>query len=226
MTLEQIADILVRSVNSSLNGIDSKFEMPFIEALIPGLYARAIQINYTGDRQNAASKRIDGQSILYIDVDYDATIQPAPIIVNGKPQYADYLVFSCPPPISISNKVSGIQYLGSANVTANFCEVYNRADAAQMIQRGFFQGKEIGWCYEGNYVLVWGNKSLKQISVALVPQNPLDISTFNEQTNRYPISENLITGLMTKLFMQDQGLNIQIPPDVILNSNPGNQVVK
>lgn len=216
MTLEQIADHLIRSISSGLSGIDNKYEPRYIEALIPGLYARAIQINYTGDRANAANKRIGGESILYLDIDIDPTIQPVGTI--GKPK--DYLVFDCPPPIAINSKVTGLQYVGSPNTTVTFSEVMNRQDAANMIQRGFFQGKEIGWCYEGNYLLVWGNMMLKTMGIGIVPQNPLEVSTFNELTNRYPISENLITGLMTRLFLQDEGVNLQVKPDVVLNNNP------
>lgn len=211
MKLWQITDILVRSVSATQDTFDGRLDLPYVEALVPGLYARALQINYNGDRTNAANKRIPGESIMYMDIDIDATIQDSA---------KDFLRFDCPAPVSINQKVSGIVYLGAKNTTTNFCELTNRGDAATMITRGYFQGDEIGWCYEGDFVLVWGNKMLKQISLGFVPQNPLDVTGFNPISDRYPISENLITGLMTRLFLQDMGVAIQQPVDVTSNQNP------
>lgn len=213
MKIHQIADLLIRSVSSAQNGIDNRYDPEYVESLIPGLAGKAYIISYNGDKYTAASRRISGDWILPTTLTYDSTIQVA---------NADFVRFAlASPPVRINQITSGLVYVGQKDLSIQFKEMYNRGDVANAIKRGFLNdGKDIVFILKsGEFIDVFSNPMIKEVDIDIVAQNPTLFSTFNEVTDEYPISEDMIP-IMERMFQESNGINLRIPPDQKLDGNP------
>jgi len=89
-TLREIADILIRSVTGGVNSPDTKYEMEYVEALVPQLREEAMQMEYNGSREQAANGRVEfGWLNPSFTVDVDRSIQDDDL---------DFLIFALPKP--------------------------------------------------------------------------------------------------------------------------------
>ena len=205
----EIVDRLIRSVSSSQNGLDNKYDPLYIESLIPSLYGEAIILDYNGSKERAASKRISGDCI------FSTTLAINPAIQDST---AEYLLFELPsPPVRVNSRVNGLIYCGQKQQAIAFSEMYNRMDISIAKKRGFFSdGNDIAFIIKGVYIEVWGNKDLQEIDIDIVPQDVSKFPTWDETTDKYPVTEDLVK-LMEILFQASQGINLRIQPDNVLN---------
>lgn len=213
MNIREIADRLIRSVSGGTNPVDNKYEEEYMEALVPQLWANAIRLDYNGDGRRGGSRRLSYAWSLPYTLTYDSTIQ-----VVG----ADYILFSCPQPMMINRFVDGLVYVGQTLNAKSWAKFTSREDIANANARNYFNGKNIGYFHNGTYLEIYGNNNLRGGNVRIIPNNPVDLPTFNLETSEYPCDEALM-GLMTELFKADQNVNINKPADNIFDTSDTNQ---
>jgi hypothetical protein len=64
---------------------------------------------------------------------------------------------------------------------------------------------------------VYGNKNLRLIDIRIIPSNPTDLSTFDPDTDDFPVDDTIID-IMIELFKVDQNININKPADPIFDT--------
>jgi hypothetical protein len=209
-TLREIADILIRSVTGGVNSPDTKYEMEYIEALVPQLREEAMQMEYNGSKEQAANGRVEyGWLNPQFTVPVDASLQDPDL---------DFLIFALPRPVAINKSIDGIIYLGEKNKSKSFKKMTSREDVSNAMERGFFtNGKDIGYIWQMPYVEVYGNKSLKEINVRMIAADPTQCPGFDVDNDEYPITASLLL-TMTNLFKALMNVNIQKPADNITDS--------
>ncbi len=164
---------------------------------------------YNGSRDMAATKRLDYALFQSFTIAIDPTIQDSD---------KDYLLFDIPKPIAVNQHTDGIVYAGKADDSVAFTKLRNRSDVANMKKRGFLRdGKDIAVIYEIPYLLVFGNKMLKEIYFQGVLANPLNKPNFNPETDEYPVSDAILD-LMTDLFKKEQSISINKVADPIADN--------
>jgi len=204
--LRQIADILIRSVSGGVNTSDGKYDPEYVEALVPQLREDSIKLDYFGSRTRAATRRLDYSWSQSTTVTKDTT----------QTSGAGYITFSLPRPIAIGKNLNGLVYVGQDLNSVEFTQFLNRSDVANMKVRGYFNGDNIGYIWEGGKLIVFGNNMLETVNVRGIFSIPQDVSGFNIETDDYPVSESLIL-TMTDLFKVQMSINIQKPADTTLN---------
>lgn len=207
--LAEYADLLVRSVNAFESKVGGKYsDLEAVEALIPMLRQDAIILKYNGSQQYGASKKVDAGCVQTLNINIVTADQNADL---------DYLVFDCPRFVNISPKVGGDVYVGAKNLTQGFKKVSTRQEVDMLKQRGYLNnGKVIMYQPIDNKLYVYGNKMLKSLSVQGIFEDPLDISTFNPETDIYPMSEEIFSVVMD-LFKAKVALTINQAQDNVDN---------
>lgn len=209
MIIREIADVLIRSVSGGTNPQDNKFDMPYVEAITPNIWGKAIRLDYNGDARNSGSRRLSYSWSMNYQPTYTESLQ-----VSG----ADYLLFDCPRPMMVNRFVDGLIYVGERLKTASWTKFTSREDVANAYARNFFaSGTEIGYLYNGTYLEVYGNKNIRNIDVRIIPNNPMDVPGFDPDTDDYPVDDALIN-LMVGLFKEEQNVNINRPADPIFDT--------
>ncbi len=196
-TLSVIADILIKTVDGATNGLGSKYEMSFVKYLIPELRAQAIVLDYNGSRTRAASKKLTG------DCAQGFTI---PIVASAQVAGVEYLLATCPRPVRVKDGVTGIIYAGSSLVPQNFSQLYNRNEVGIYRERNMLgaNSRSIAYFHNGTQLEIYGNKALTSVDMIEICADPTEVSGFNQDTDTYPISMDLIP-LMAELFVQNVG---------------------
>jgi len=207
--LAEYADLLVRSVNAFELKVGGKYsDLEAVEAMIPMLRQDAIILKYNGSQQYAASKKIDAACVQSLNVS---------IVKEDQNASLDYLVFDCPRFVNISPKVGGDVYVGAKNATQAFKKVFTRQEVDMLKQRGYLNnGKIIMYQPIDNMIYIYGNKMLKSLYVQGIFENPLDIPTFNPETDIYPMSEEIFSVVMD-LFKAKVALTLNQAQDNVDN---------
>lgn len=209
MILRNIVDTLIRAVSGGENGIDNKYSPTYVEALVPQLRNEAIILDYYGSRNRAASRRLDYACYQTIDVN-----------VNTPVEGRDYVTFTVPKTIGVGRLIDGLVYVGQQDQSIEFSRLLNRSDVAMMKARGLLNGDNIAYIWSQGNIEVYGNNALGEIQVRGIFVNPTELSSFNVETDDYPISENLLL-LMADLFKAQMNVNIQLPSDITLDGQSG-----
>lgn len=205
MILRNIVDTLIRAVSGGENSIDNKYSPTYIEALVPQLRNEAIILDYYGSRNRAASRRLDYACYQTIDVN-----------VNTPVEGRDYVTFTVPKTIGVGRLIDGLVYVGQQDQSIEFSRLLNRSDVAMMKARGLLNGDNIAYIWSQGNIEVYGNNALGEIQVRGIFVNPTELSSFNVETDDYPISENLLL-LMTDLFKAQMNVNIGMKSDITLD---------
>jgi hypothetical protein len=208
-TQRELADRLIRAVSGGKNPQDSKYDPLYVESIIPQLWGRAVRIDYNGDARRQPSRRLNYAWSLNFQPTFNEAIQ-----VEG----ADYLLFECPRPMLISRFIDGLVYVGERLKTASWTKFTSREDVAAAYARNFFRnGQDIGYFHNGTYLEVYGNKNLRLIDIRIIPSNPNDLSTFDPDTDDFPVDDTIID-IMIELFKVDQNINVNKPADPIFDT--------
>ena len=213
MTLDQVEEIIERSINAGLATLNGKWQPLYIEELIHEARGQAIIETYNGSRRLASSKRISGEWLQ----DFNLTITPS----QQNPD-VDYLVVQCPAPVRINSNTDGLVYVGSRNNAVAFKKATNRQEIAMYIQRGFIKdGKDIVYYLDGNKLYIYGNKQLKNLAVSGVFQDPTAVTGYDIKDENYPISRDLIP-LMEDYIINRLRVALGQTPDIISDASVSN----
>jgi hypothetical protein len=192
MLLQEITDSLIRAASAAKNPIGAKFEMPYVEALVPQLRADSILIAYNGSKERGGTKHIAGEWQQQVNVTIDPNIQDP---------HADFLIAAIPKPLRISTAVDGLIYFGQKLSTQNWYKAFTRSEIANLYERGFLNDdSNIAYYLNGTNVEIYGDKFLTDFTIVGVFADPLSIASFNQYSSDYPISEDLYS-IMEALFL-------------------------
>jgi len=209
MNIREVTDILIRAVSGGNNPVDSKWEAPAVEAMIPNLREKAMKMEYNGSRTQAASKRID-----YAWLNPQFTVQKNNSLQDKN---KDYIVFEVPKPASINKLVDGFIYVGQDDDSISFKKMSSRESIAIAKQRGFLRnGKDIAYIWQQPYLEVYGNNALTEINVRMICSNPADAPNFDLDTDEYPITESVLFN-MIELFKLEMSVSINKLADTIVD---------
>lgn len=205
MIIRQIADILIRSVSGSENGLDNKYSPRYVEALIPSLRNDAIILDYYGSKTRAASRRLDY-----------ALYQTVNATVNTPVEGRDYVTFTVPKTIGVGRLIDGSVYVGKQNDSVQFSRLLNRSDVAMMKARGLLDGSNIAYIRNPTEIEVYGNNALSELQERGIYADPTQVPNFKIEEDDYPISDSILN-LMIDLFKAGQNINVQMPADNVLD---------
>jgi len=187
MLLSEIAEELVRLSNAFELKVGGKYsDMEAVEAMIPSLRQDAIIYKYNGSKTRAASKKIDAAWLQKFEID---------IVPSQQNPILDYLVFTSPLFVNVSPTVGGDVYVGDKATGTRFTRAQSRDEISTLKDRGLLSVGlgNVVYTQAGTEFEVFGNPFLKKIYVEGIVANPLDVSTFNPETQAYPISDELFS---------------------------------
>ena len=188
-TKRQVAEQIISAINAFDDTVGSNINPRQVEGMLAGLRQDAILAKYNGSRYLAAARRINGDWVQKFELTIDPTIQD----VN-----AEYLLVDCPKAVSINENRSGFVYVGRQKKTNKFFMAQSRDEIATLKARGFINnGKTIVAMYSDNQLEIYGDKSLQKVYLEAILQFPEDKPNFDEEFDDYPVSADLITGLVS-----------------------------
>ena len=113
-------------------------------------------------------------------------------------------------------KLPGDLYVGSSKKTKGFKRVASRAEANTYLTRGY--DNIILYQPVDEEIHVWNNPMLKQIYVEGILADPMDLSTFDPETDTYPLSDGCFS-IMIDLFKAKMNVAINKVQDNLDNSS-------
>lgn len=112
-----------------------------------------------------------------------------------------YGVFFMPTVIYLDEIQDGYGFIGSTETLNAMIPVKNRVSMSDIMKHPILKPRpsETYILLEGNKGEVWGN-NLKEFSMSIIPADPREIPTYNEDVDEYPADPNLID-MMKKIAM-------------------------
>jgi hypothetical protein len=207
MTLYEITETLIRAANGGNYSSDMKWDFPYIESMVHQVRAQAIIIKYNGSRTMAANKTVQADWVQSHTYDTFTTISP-----SNEPKY---LTVSALPTVTINSIQLGTVYLGSDGGTTQFKEATSKGQISTWYSQNLLNnGKRIGILRKGDTIEIYGNHLLKEFTEDAVYARPDLVGTWNYDTSKYPISEDLVP-IMRSLFMEQVRPELMIVKDTV-----------
>lgn len=207
MTLYEITETLIRAANGGNYSADMKWDIPYIESMVHQTRAQAIILKYNGSRNLAANKTVLAdwvQSHTYTNL--------TKVTPKNEPAY---LVVDALPTVTINSIQLGSVYLGTEGGTTQFFEAKSRGDIATWYAQNIFSnGKVIGLFRKGDTIQIHGNSLLKSFTEDAVYERPDLVGSWNYDTSKYPISEDLVP-IMRNLFIEQVKPELMVIKDTI-----------
>lgn len=192
MILPKLIETIIRTPSGGVMTDENKLDRDFVASNIHQVRAESI-INWLQNPKN-------GPHDLWYQIyypDFETNLQASGNCV---------VKFKIPVPINLPGYKDGIEYFGTDDGFTPF--VWTGAGAMKAVyaahrvtnRRGFIT---YSWEYnEGGYaeMEVKGNKLFRRGKMKLIAANPLDVPTFRQDKDEYPITEELLPFMIRRLF--------------------------
>lgn len=193
MKLKEIVDQIIRSPDGGIVSQDSKFVENWraIEAKVPIWSQRAYDIIWNGTpRVNGVldamggNKFLSGSNYIPTSLTYNANIQ-----VAG----ADFIVFQLESePVRLDPISNGFIFVGDQKSGRGFTQLKYPSTYYTDKDADLISPNEVYYNVTGTLMNVWGNTQLRTVYLDYIAANPLLISTFNQVTDEYPASADVL----------------------------------
>jgi len=207
-TLIEIRDDIIATPSGGVMIDNTKYSLDYIEYLIHQYRARAIFISWS------TTKRINPLWTQQFIATYDESLQDS----------KKYVLFKCPPPISMDSMMDGFLYIGEQDGNCAYRKVVSRADLANRNAHRYSS------CEPGKMSVLWsdgmfevyGNTMLKQLRVDGVFEDPTQIPTYNKEIDQYPVSNDILI-ILKDMLMKEQVQIMTGTPEESSTDNPKRQ---
>jgi len=207
MTALEIVDKILSEAGGGKFRDDIKFEPDLLLAELPQYRSRAMIIAFNGSRDTAMSKMINPSWYQEYEFAIDRSTQSSE---------ACYLEAYFPPVVRMDDKVDGATLIGDKESGLSFRKVQTPETASSYLKAGRLNKAKIGYVLFPEKIRIYGNKLLKNLYANCIFQYPTDVPDFNIETDRYPISTDLIP-IMAKLWEIDMAQKLGIPLDTLVD---------
>lgn len=188
MKLSDRVDLIIKSLSGLVSTDDSKISNRAIEGEFPKWKQKATLIAWNGTRPIpelpsgiAGNKFLNADNYLKTDLAYDASIQDTD---------APYVKFTVEPGINLDSITNGFLFCGDKLTGQTFIPLRTPNDYWVNLQAGNISSDEVYFCVTGKEMQVWPN-SVRSIHLNYLPVDPMNIATFNPETDNYPVGEDV-----------------------------------
>ena len=210
MTGLEITDKIISELGGGKFRMDIKWEPELILAELPQYRSRAMIIAYNGSRDTAMSKVIN-----------PAWYQSWKTTINKADQDSDkcYLVVKdYPQMVRLDQHTDGHTFIGENEGGKSFRKIVSPEQASMYVRAGRLKPDTIGYVHIGSELRLYGNLLLEEFYNINIVQNPLDVPGFDIDTDRYPISVDLIP-VMAGLYEFDMARKLGIIQDTKIDQS-------
>lgn len=210
MTINEIYQQIISAPSSGFLTDDNRVDAPYVYSLINTSFATAIRNTY------ALTKKIHANWYIPYYPKYERLSQGDGCF--GK--------FTMPEFIEFDSAISGLGFIGSLQFNKTFIPVTSRTYFADM------QHDKIRRPGRKNYILIENREVelygdfVKDFKMMLIPANPFDIPTFNQDIDEYPADQVVINEIKKLILGVDVQYIWKTRPDTISNAKDETIAVK
>lgn len=193
-TLREYAETLMRLEEAAQLRNDSRFTPDWVEMLLGKYRISAMNLWLRNNKQAKAM----GYGNFAIPDSWFQRSEITIIEANQNKQWC-YLEMEMPAiPVRFEDGTDGWRFVGEDVLGRSFRKIKTPEYASMLIKSGRLQASnEISYVYTGQKkIKVYGNKLLEQFLVDAVYEDPTELSTFNSDTDNYPISPDILPIVM------------------------------
>lgn len=210
MLLKEITSQIIKLASGGVLTDESRYDFSDIDSRIHLARASVIQSYYN------KIKRIGSDWIQTYIADFDRNLQDS----------TSYVRFSSPRGIPLDTYMDGYLFVGDKDGLSSYRRANNRAVLVNYYSHRNSRPKETKptFIYSEGYIEVYGNPLIKELRIDGIFANPLEIKTFNEDIDSYPISNDLID--LVKDFVLKTSLSVESSKPADFVSNSKDSIVK
>ena len=129
--------------------------------------------------------------------------------------------------VMLDGIVAGLGYIGSTRTNHTFVPVTSRTQLADYMNHPILRPRQNDTyvLIEATHIEVYG-KPVKDLKIGIIPANPLDVPTFNYDTDPYPVDGGLLDVMKKIALNPDYNLITRTPYDKIQDGNDQTAVNK
>jgi hypothetical protein len=217
MILQDRVDLIIKSLSGLVSTDDSKIANLAIQAEFPKWRQQALFYVWNGTRATpafpsgiAGNKFLNAKNYYPATLTYDADIQ-----ITG----AEFILFSIEPPMNLAPDANGCMFCGDRKTGQTFTPLKTPNSYNVVQGSGSFQPNMVYYNITGNLMKVWGNTQLRTVDLDYLPVDPLNISTFDQEIDDYPISEDVWAILKALAVYELTSASLR-PADITKDSAP------
>lgn len=216
-----LLSILLERMNALPDGgivsNESRFKLPMLESMAVSFLGQMLQLQYVGSKDRGRNTRINP---LYYRKHWPK--------FRTELQDTDecFVVFDCPSMLTLNDNSDGIRYCGTISGTTGFNRIQSRPALAtinkhQVMKTIANDSEYPSFLYDGNRNLieVYGDRNITEILLELLPANPMDIPTFNKDTDDF-ILDSDVPNFLAMNFAQETALEKRQPVDLVSGDKP------
>jgi hypothetical protein len=215
MILAELTSEVRKILEGSISSSDSRFNSRYLDWIIPQLTSQVIVESYTGTRTKKATKLIDPDCWMHLEVTKVRSDQ------STDNQFTIFNIGSSP--VVFDNSTNGL-IIQNRNATGTFIQVRTRQELQMAYAKGFRDGSTLLCLATGSTIEVYGSKAITKLYLDIIPENPLDVTAnlfstgapFDPDTDAYPFPASLMNDLAQKV-KERMLIQKQIPADTIDN---------
>lgn len=198
-TLPAIIESIQRQANAGIASIDNRFNPIYLQSIVIFGRAELLKTIYTGNRGMASNHYIHEAWKQEYELVYDPLLQTDDCWNH----------FECPDPISLDDVSNGFRYIGNKKGNNNYMILHSTEQYADYLNDAnmvsIMNTKILSLYDGGNRIIKLRNcapdfKGIKSGKVRAVFANPLDIPSYNIDTDIFPMDGNSVNSLISAIW--------------------------
>lgn len=181
VTIPQLTEKIIRSVEGSVDPNDGKLDYLYIEANLSKWRQSAINRSINGAKDKGINWFIPPQ--LYQEFEIDI------IRADQNPSW-DYVEVEIPAPARMNEIFDGTGFLGDRNTNRSFSQISSPMYASDLVRRGDLNKDTVGFLNIGHKTRFYGDKELKKVYVQRVCVDPTAVPDYDIDITIYPLDED------------------------------------
>ncbi len=205
--LTEIRELIIRLPNGGVINSNDRWEDGYIDKIIGTYRARLLKAIYAGN------KRINPQCYQKHWPEYEELLQD---------NDGCTVKFRHPEVISLDDRSDGFRYIGGLDCANNFPRIHSRAWVSTFNDNRITKvntRRRTSVLYDGNAQIleVYGDPEIEEILTESLLADPTSIPTYNITEDQYPLSEDLITDMISMIWND----NISTEARITVGNSPG-----
>ncbi len=199
--LTEITELVSRIPDGGVVNSNDRWDMGYLEKLVHTYRARLLKAIYL------SNKRINPVCYQKHWPEYEELLQD---------DDGCTVKFRHPEVISLDDRSDGFRYIGGTDCASNFARIHSRAWVSTFNDSRITNvnnRRRTSVLYDGSAQVleIYGNPEVDSILTESLLATPTDIPTYNKDQDQYPLSEDLITDMISMIFNDNIATELRIP---------------
>lgn len=208
--LPRIIDSVKRMAQGGISTSESKFSIPYLAQVIHEAKSTVIRADFL------VNKRIQAVWALPYYPDFDKDLQDEDCVIK----------FALPsPPVALDSRNDGLLYVGDKSGLCAYTKINSVAEMATYNSHRVTKVRDVAVGGKVKYLLVdgvikiYGDKSIKEILINYIPQNPTLLPEYNIDMTPYPLDDANLSVLKTIVLQSTTGLEAKTLEDKVQDNS-------